>query len=168
MAQLVKGPFDIQWGLTVLAAIETLNTTYNVKSTDYDSVQGITYTNYGAHKVEIEATFLETDVASLAAVLPQYHVANGGTLSTGEIVSDPDGAIDVVPGGNQATQYHDLIIRGAGSPAEIARIINAYTEISGVELDGTIRKIKVKFSGSASVDTATIQFFKSSAISVIS
>ena len=27
---------------------------------------------------------LETDIAALAVVLPQYHVVNGGVLSTGE------------------------------------------------------------------------------------
>lgn len=165
---LVKGPFDLQWGSDTLAGIEALDVTYEVSSDDLETIQGNTYTIFGGHKVSAEATFLESDVASLAVVLPQYFVANAGTLSTGETVSDPAGAIDIVPGGVASPETHGLIITGAGSPGQVARIVNASTEISGFEIDKTIRKVKVKFSGEAGVDQATLQFFKEGAVSGVS
>jgi hypothetical protein len=141
---VIRGPWDIEVGGVILGGIETLDVKYDVKSDDFDSLQGNTYTIYGAHKNTIEATFLETDIAALAAALPQYHVANGGTLSTGEVVSDTNGAIDIVPGTTGSVR--DLIVVSADNPGQVIRFNDTLSEISGVETTTTIRKIKVKFT----------------------
>jgi len=48
------------------------------------------------------------------------------------------------------------------------QVRNTSSEISGLELDATLRKIKVKFTGQPSTDQATIQFFAEGAIGAIS
>lgn len=166
---LVKGPFDLQWGSNLLAGINSVKTTYKVNSSNYETVQGNDYTVYGSHLATIEIELIETDIASLAAALPQYFVANGGTLSTGEIVTDVNGAIDIVPGGLITPPAHGLIITSSGSPSQIARLVNATSEISAVDIDGAkLRRVSVIFTGSPASNEATMQFFKSGAISGIS
>jgi hypothetical protein len=166
---LIKGPFDLQWGGNVLAGIDSVSASYKVNSTDYETVQGNDYTVYGSHKATIEIELIETDIASIAAVLPQYFVANGGTLSTGETVTDVNGAIDIVPGGLITPPAHGLIINSSGSPAQVARLVNATTEISAFDIDGSkLRRLKVMFTGTPATNEATMQFFKSGAISGVS
>lgn len=164
---LVKGPFDIEVGGSILGGIETLDFTYDVKEDTYDSLQGYTYTVPGAHGASFEATFLENDVRSLAVVLPQYYKANGSTLSSGEMISDPDGAIDIVPG--TTGSLRDLILVSADSPlGQVMRMKNVQTEISGMEVTATVRKVKVKFTAQPTEGVALVQFFKEQAITGIS
>jgi hypothetical protein len=166
MSKLAKGPFELQWNNGVLAGIETVAVTYTVKEDDLESVQGNTYTVFGAHKAGVEITLLETDVPSLAIVLSQYYVPMGGVLSTGETVTDVDGAIDIVPG--QESDPHSLIITSAGNPGQVVRLLEATTEISGMDITGTLRTLKVKFTGTPDQGKATMQFFKEGAIAVVS
>jgi hypothetical protein len=167
MGQIVKGPFDLQYGLNTLAEIENIDFSYDVDSDDKKTVQGHSKTIYGAHKVSVKAKFLETDIPSLAVVLPQYHVAMGDTLSSGETVTDADGAIDLVPGGCAAgSTTADLIINSCGTDGQVLRVMECGTEFTGVDMDEKSRSIEVTFTGFS--DAATIQLFKKGAISVVS
>src|SRR6478672_7792707 len=141
---IVIGPWDIEVGGTILGEIESLNFTYAVKSDTFDSLQGQSTTIYGAHSSEIEITLLDTDITSLKAAIPQYWVANGATLSTGEVITDANGGIDIVPG-NTGTP-RDLILVSANNPGQVMRLNDTTSEISGVDVTATIRKIKVKFN----------------------
>lgn len=164
---LVKGPFDVKYGVDVLAGIEELDVSYEVSTDDYETVQGHTYEVAGSHKVVVTATFLENDVASLAVVLPQYFVANGQTLSTGETVSSSAGAIDVVAGGcNASPTKTDVVITSCGNPGHVTRIPDCITEIDSIEIDSKVRKVLVKFKGESSA--ATVQFFAEGAVSIVS
>lgn len=166
---LVKGPFEIKWGDNVLRDIEELGVDYAVDTEDFQTVQGRTYEVSGPHKVTVTLTLLSTDIASLAAVLPQYHVANGQVLSTGETVNNASGAIDIVPGSCDIDAvYNNLDIIGCGNPGEVVRVNNARTEIDSMELDNKLRKVMVRFIGEAAQDEATVQFFKQGTINVIS
>lgn len=163
---LVRGPFDLAYGANVLAGVESLDVSYDVASDDFETLQGQTYEVSGAHKVTVTATFLETDVASLSAVLPQYFVANGGTLSTGETVNDADGAIDLVPGGCDAeVTTTDLVITSCGNPGNVLRIPDCTTEIDSIEVD-KVRKVSVKFKGESTA--ATVQMFEEGAVTIVS
>lgn len=167
MGQIMRGPFDFQLGLNVLAEIENVDFSYDVDSDDKKTVQGRTVTVYGSHKVTVKAKFLETDVASLAVVVPQYHVANAGTLSSGETVTDAAGAIDLVPGGcGSASLKEDLIISSCGSDGQVLRVMSCITELTGVDMDEKYRTVEVTFTGQS--DAATIQLFKKGAISLVS
>lgn len=167
MGNLIKGPFELLFGGNVLEDVESFDFSYSVDSDDKSSVQGRKFRFYGAHQVTVKLTFLKNDVSSLAVVLPQYFVPNGGTLSSGETVNTAAGAIDVVPGGCDTSGIEeDLVIRSCGANGEDLVIKNATSEIAGVNLDDKNRTIEVEFTGQS--DSATIQIFKKSGVTVIS
>lgn len=166
---LVKGPFEIQWGANVLTDIEALDVSYEVDSEDVQTLQGKTFEVTGPHKVSATMTLLSNDVTALAVVLPQYHVANGGTMSTGETVDDENGAMDLVPGGCESEPvYNDLDIIACGATPQVFRMVNVRTEIDGIEFDNKLRKVMVKFIGEATQDEATVQFFAQGALNPVS
>jgi hypothetical protein len=166
---LAKGPFTVQWGSNVLEDIEELELEYEVDTEDYTTIQGRTFEVSGSHKASATVTLLATDVPSLAALLPQYHIDDNATASTGETVDDVNGIIDLVPGGcDVESVYYNLIITSCGNPGQVFRMLNVRTEIDGVELDDKIRKVSVRMIGEAPQDMATIQFFKEGALGSIS
>lgn len=166
---LAKGPFDLRWGDNVLSDVEELEVEYDVDTEDFQTIQGRTYEISGSHKASATLTLLSNDVPALAAVLPQYHVQNGGVLSTGETVSEANGAMDIVPGGcDVSSVYNDLTIASCGNPGQVFRIVNARTEISGVEFDNKLRRVMVRFIGESPQDEATIQFFEEGSVAVVS
>lgn len=167
MAKVIKGPFNIVYGANTLAEISAIKVAYSVDTTDTSTVQGQKIRTYGAHQVILTVTFLQSDVASLAVALPQYFVANGGVLSTGETITDPVGAIDLVPGGcASGSSAQDLIIYSCGTNAQVLRIVQAASEIDGLTMDEKSLTVDVNFVG---VSTgATIQLFNTNAIAHIS
>lgn len=167
MAKIIKGPFDLRFGANTLAEISAVKFAYSVDTTDTPTVQGHKKRTYGAHQVIVTATFLESDVASLAVALPQYFVANGGVLSSGETVTDVNGAMDLVPGGcATGSTLTDLIISSCGTDGQILRVMNCISEIAGLSLDEKNQTVDVDFVGQS--DAATIQLFAKGAISVVS
>lgn len=166
MAQIVRGPFNLIYGGNTLAEISTLKVDLSIDTTDTATVQGHKKRTFGAQMVNVTATFLESDVASLAIALPQYVVANGSTLSTGETVTDPAGAIDVVPGKTANATGSDLLIEAAGTNGQVGRVLDAISEISGWNVDEKAGTVDVQFTGQS--DLATIQWFNKNAISNLS
>ena len=166
---LVRGPFDITWGANTLANIEEIEVEYEQDSEDYTTVQHQTFELDGPIKSTVTLTFLSTDVASLAAVLPQHHVANSEILSTGETVSDADGAVELgALSCDESPVYNDLDIAACGNPSQVFRLVNARTKVDSVEFDDKIRKVMVKFVGEPGAGEANIQFFKEGTIAVVS
>lgn len=166
---LVRGPFDVEWGDVVLAGVEEISVDYNVETNDVTTVQGNTYTITGAHKASASLTFLETDVAVLRYILPQYWKPNGAQLSSGEVVSDTNGAIDVLPGGcTTSTQKYGLIITSCGNPGQVFRILATRTDIEDVTFEDGLRRVVVTFIGEPDASLATIQFFKEGALGNVS
>lgn len=166
---LAKGPFDLEWGANTLLDIESIETEFEQDSEDYTTVQHNTYQVDGPIKATATLTFLATDIASLAAVLPQYHVANGQEMSTGEIVNDADGAIDVKAAAcDENPVYNDLTITSCANPGQVYRLVNARTKIDSVEFDDKIRKVSVQFIGEPASGEANIQFFKEGTLSIVS
>lgn len=166
---LVKGPFDISWGGNTLANIEEIDVDYDQDSEEYTTVQHNTYEVDGPIKAAVTITFLASDVAALSVALPQYHVQNGGVMSTGETVSEANGAIDLKAlNCDAATVYHDLDINACGSQSQIFRLVNARTRLDSVEFDDKLRKVSVKFIGEPDQGEAIIQFFEENSINVVS
>src|SRR5689334_9027565 len=95
MSQIIRGPFTIKWGDNEIADIEEIEVEHSIDTEDYQTVQGRTLEVDGSYKTTATITLLGSDIASLAAILPQYFVPNGGILSTGETVNNAAGAIDV-------------------------------------------------------------------------
>lgn len=161
---LVKGKFDLTWGSNTLADIEEIDVAYEQASEDYSTVQHYTYEVDGAIKATVLLTLLSTDIPSLAAVLPQYYVAAGEELSTGETVDSSVGAIDVVPNCD-AGVYNDLEITSCDNPGQVLRLVNARTKIDSISNDAMIRKFVIKFVGEAPQGQAPIQVFLNGGIS---
>lgn len=170
MANLVKGNFEIKWGANELFDISEISLDYEQNSNDYETVQGQTYTIEGAIRASVTLTLLKSDVESLAVVLPQYYVPNGGTMSSGETVTDADGAIDVLAAScDTSPTYNDLDVISCGEPGDVFRLKNARTVIDSMEFaDNAVRTVSVRFVGEPAPGVANIQFFKEGALSVVS
>lgn len=154
---ILRGPFTLAWGNNELLDIESVEVSYQVNSEDYESGAGNVYQIEKSTKASISLTLLATDIASLAAILPQYFVPENAILSNGSYVFDPRGAIDVLPD-DCATEfiYNDLLITACGDPGESIKLLNARTIIDSIEI-GKVRKIVVKFIGEPDPGTAIIQ-----------
>ena len=166
---LVKGPFTIRWGLNEIEDIEEIEFEHTIDSEDLETIQGRTIELDGAYKVTVILTLLASDVDALAAVLPQHFKAMGETLSTGEEITDADGAIDVVPREcDDELVFNDLEIISCEDPSNVLRVVNTRSKIEGIELDNKVRKVLVKFVGEAASDQATVQFYKTGGITPVS
>ena len=166
---IVRGPFDLKWGDNVIQDVEELDIEHEISSDDFETLQGKTYEVDGPYKVSATITLLASDIPTLAALLPQYFVADGAVLSTGETVNHAEGAIDVAPHDcDESLIYNNLDISSCANPAVVLRVINARTKIEGVETDNKIQKVMVKFIGESEADEATIQFLREGTISVVS
>lgn len=166
---LVRGPFSIKWGDNTITDVEEVSIDHEVTSDEFTTVQGTTLEIDGAYKVSATLTLLASDIPALSALLPQYFVANGGVMSTGETVNNAAGAIDIKAAScDDSIVYNNLDITSCGNPGQVLRIVNARTRIEGIELDNVIKKVQIKFIGEAATDEATIQIFKSGTISVVS
>lgn len=166
---LVKGPFDIKWGDNTLLNVEEISVDYEQDSEDYTTVQHQSIQIDGPIKASVTLTFLASDVAALAVVLPQYHIANGGVMSTGETVNNASGAIDVLAlDCDTAPVYNNLDIISCANPGEVFRLVNARTKLDTPEFDDKIRKVSVQFVGEPAQGDGSIQFFKEGTINVVS
>lgn len=170
MSNLVKGNFEIKWGANTLYDISEVSLDYEQNSNDYETVQGGTYTVEGAIKASVTLTLLKSDVASLAVVLPQYYVAQGEQMSSGETVTDEDGAIDVQAASCDTTPtYNDLDVISCGDPGDVFRLKNARTVIDSMEFaDNSVRTVSVRFVGEPAPGVGNIQFFKEGSLSSVS
>lgn len=157
---LVRGPQELSWGNNTLSGIEEIDVEYEQDSEDYQTLQGNTYELDGPMKVTATITLLDTDVASLAVLLPQYFVANGSQLSTGETVTSTDGAIDVRAAAcDEDLVFNDLDIKSCNDPRQVLRLVNVRTKVDGIEVDNKIRKVMIKFVGEAPSGSGVMQFF---------
>lgn len=170
MANLVKGNFAIEWGENTLFDITEISLDYEQATNDYSTVDGRTYTIEGAVTSSVTLTLLKSDVASLAVVLPQYYVANGETLSSGEVVTHADGAIDLLAAASSSNPvYNDLDIISSGDPGDVFRLKNARTVIDSMEFaDNAVRTVSIKFLGEPAQGVANIQFFKEGSLGTVS
>jgi hypothetical protein len=167
---IIRGPFDIKWGNNTITDVETIDTEYTVDSEDFQTVQGKTLEIDGSHKATATITLLASDIPALAALLPQYFVANGEVLSTGETVNHASGAIDIaVAACDEEHVFNDLDIAACGNPADVVRLVNTRTRFDGIDTSSNkVRKVMIKFIGESVDDEATVQFFKEGTINVVS
>lgn len=161
---LVKGRFALTWGGNTLEDIEAIDINYEQKSDDFETVQHSTYVVDGPIKASITLTLLKSDIASLAAVLPQNVVAQGEDLSTGETVDSSVGAIEMIADCGDST-HDDLEIVSCEDPGQVLRLVNCRTKLESIDNTAIIRTVKVQFIGEAGDGVAAIQFFESGGIS---
>ncbi len=159
MAKIAKGPFSIQYGNNPVVDVTEVGFNYDVATNDYETVDGRTYTIEGAITASVDLTLLATDVEALSALLPQYYVAEGQPMSTGENAPE-GGAIDIVAAQCDTTETkYPLDITSCNG--ETVRLVNARTSLSSVDIDGaSARTVTITFRGEPENSAAAIQFFK--------
>ncbi len=156
---LVKGPFDFVWGDNNLNNVSEISVDYEVESSDTSTLDGNKYTVETGMSAMVTMTLLENDIASLAMVLPQYYVADGEELSTGETVANPAGAIDIVAATCDTSDvFNQLDIYACGSNAQVLRLVNARTQIDSIDIGDGLRTVAVKFIGEPSSGQGVVQF----------
>lgn len=156
---LIRGPFSLKWGSNPILDVSEIGFNYDVATNDYETVDGRTYTIDGAITASIDVTLLSTDVEALSAILPQYYVAEGEKMSTGEN-APAGGAIDIVAAQCDTTNTnYDLDI--ISCTGDVTRLVNARTSLSTVELaDNSLRTVTITFRGEPEQGEGIIQFFK--------
>lgn len=166
---LVQGPFDVRWGSNTLVDVSEISLEFEQDSSDYTTIDNRRYTIDGAISASVTLTFLKSDVEALAAVLPQYRVAAGGTLSSGETVSG-DGAIDVMAASCESDPvYNDLDIVSCGTNGHVLRLKNARTKIDSAEFaDNSVRTVSVIFIGEPEAGVASLQMFRENDVTAVS
>lgn len=154
---ILRGPFTLTWGGNTLEDIESVEVSYETNSKEYEANSGSVYQIETGLKASARLTFLATDIASMAAVLPQYFVPQNSVMSDGNYVADPRGAIDIVAAECDSEPiYNDLTMDSCGNPGETVKILNARTLVDAIEV-GKIRKIVVKFIGEPEAGRSIVQ-----------
>ena len=168
-SKIIQGPFTLTWGANTLEDVEDVKVDFSQDETDYKTVQFQTRTITGAMKASISITLLKGDIAALGAIFPQYLVVNGETMSTGETVTDAEGAIDIKAAACDAEEtFNDLEIEACDDPGLVLRLVNANAKLDSVEIDGKILKQVVKFNGQPEDTEAILQFFNRGSLGEVS
>lgn len=156
---LVKGPFTLKWGSNTLTNVKEISTNYDVESSDFKTLDGRTFKIEGAHSASVEVTLLESDVAAIRTILPQYYVAKNARLSTGETVNNDAGAIDIVAAKcDTTTTSYDLDIVSCNG--QVTRLVNARSALSSTEFeDNVVRTVTITFTAEPKAGQAALQFF---------
>jgi hypothetical protein len=148
---LIKGPFAVKWGANTIEDIEEIALDYTVNSSDLDTVQGVSYNVRGSIAVSATLTLLSNDIDALAAVLPQYFVPMGDALADGTIVTNTDGAIDIVAASCADTAVANNLVITDCTNTDGGRmtIWATTTDVDSVEFADGVRKVLVTFRGLA-------------------
>jgi len=155
---MFKGPFTVRFGATTITDVMDYSPSFDVTSNDYTTIDGRTSTITTGIKASVELQLRGLTPSAVAAVLPQYFKANGETLSTGQEVTNADGAIDIVPAAcSEEDIANDLdILDCTGNLA--VRINSAVATLSSIDMqDGALLTITVAFTGQPGQGEAVAQ-----------
>lgn len=156
---LVKGPFRFKWGANEINNVSDISVDYSVDTSDTTTLDGNKYIVQTGMSATVTLTLLENDIASLAMLLPQYYVAQGETLSTGQTVMQAQGAIDVTAASCDTAEVHNqLDIYACGTNAQVLRLVRARTQVDSVDLGDGLRTVAIQFIGEPAAGDAVIQF----------
>ena len=158
---LVKGPFNFKWGANSLNNVSEMSVDYTVDSNDTTTLDGNRFTVQTSMGATVTLTLLDNDIASLATILPQFYVAMGGTLSTGETVTQEQGAIDVTAASCTTSDvYNQLDIYACGTNAQVLRLVRARTQIDSIDISDGLRTVAVTFIGEPESGQGVVQFLQ--------
>lgn len=158
---LVKGIFTFKWGANTLNNVSEASFDYNVDESTTTTLDGNKHIVQTGMDSSITLTLLDNDIASLATVLPQYYVPMGGVLSTGETVTQAQGAIDIKAASCTTSEvYNQLDVYACGTNAQVARIPRCRTQIDSIDFADGLRTVAVKFVGVPLTGTAVVQLLQ--------
>lgn len=164
----LNGPFTLKWGANALEDVDKITYKYSQASNNYSLVNGQTKTFFGAMTASVTLEILSTDIATLSQIFPQYYVAKGGKLSTGETVTAETGAIDLVAAKcSNTTLTYPLDVIGCGTSKQpTVRLVNTYTVLSSIDIqNNNLITVSVEFVGQPKYGEGSVQFFTQGGIS---
>lgn len=169
MNEVIKGPFKLRWGANPIVQVSEVATNYDQDTEDVDTIDGHRISFDGPISSSVDVTLLGNDIPALGALLPQFFVAKGGTMSTGEEVVDEDGAIDVVAAGCATeTVFNNLEVESCENPGNVFRLVNARTRVSAVDHTTNYRTVTISFVGQPESGMGVVQFFRANGLSPVS
>ena len=158
---LVKGPFNFKWGANVIRNVSEVSFDYTVDTNETTTLDGNKYTVQTGMGATVSLTLLDNDIASLATILPQFYVPQGGTLSTGETVGQSQGAIDITAASCTTSDvYNQLDIYACGTNAQVLRLVRCRTQVESVDVSDGLRTVTVQFIGEPQNGDAVVQFLQ--------
>lgn len=158
---LVKGPFNFKWGANTINNVSEVSFDYTVDTNDTTTLDGNKYTVQTGMSATVSLTLLDNDIESLAMILPQFWVDEGETLSTGELVTQSQGAIDITAASCTTSDvYNQLDIYACGTNAQVARLVRARTQVDSVDISDGLRTVTVLFIGEPQSGDAVVQFLQ--------
>ncbi|MCA9340787.1 MAG: hypothetical protein KDA17_07770, partial [Candidatus Saccharibacteria bacterium] len=139
--------------------VSDISVDYTVDTSDTSTLDGNKFTVQTGMSATVTLTLLDNDIASLAVLLPQYYVAQGEALSTGETVGNAAGAIDVVAASCTTSDvFNQLDVYACGTNAQVLRLVNCRTQIESIDVSDGIRTVAVQFIGEPASGEAVVQF----------
>lgn len=166
---LIRGPLEIRWNGNIITDIEEIDFELDQDTDEHTTLGGSVFIFDGPIRATVTVKLLRSDIPTLAIVLPQYFVANGQELSTGETVNHASGAIDVLAAScDTSAVYGPLDIISCGNPGQVTRIVNARTKIDSAEFDPYVATYSVQFIGEPASGDANVQMFMENSIAVVS
>jgi len=158
---LVKGPFKFKWGANTLNNISEISFDYAVDTNDTTTLDGNKFIIQTGMSATATLTLLYNDIASLATVLPQYYKAMGAVLSTGETITQTQGAIDVTAASCETSDvYNQLDIYSCETNAQVLRLVHCRTQIDSIDIADGLRTVAVQFIGEPISGQAVVQFLQ--------
>ncbi len=158
---LVKGPFNFKWGANNLYNVSDISIDYSVDSNDTTTLDGNKYSTQTGMSASVTLTLLDNDIASLATVLPQFYVPTGGTLSTGQTVTQPQGAIDIAAAScTTSPVFNQLDITACGSGAQVMRLPRCRTQVDSIDMADGLRTVAIQFINEPLAGTGLVQFLQ--------
>ena len=171
MAAVTRGSWAVYWGANNIGtyAPEEATIELNPEQEEYSAITGENIYGAKLYKPAVTLMMLKTDVASLKVMLPQYTVADNGTLSTGETVTGDNGAVDVVQGGCTTTVTPtDLVFISCGAPGVEVRLPDMVPNLEEVTLDQNIMKVSIIFTAQHAATIAQLQFLDEGGTTIVS
>lgn len=160
---LVKGPFTIKYGSVELQDVSEISWDYSSDSTQPTTIDGRTYDIPTTTSASVEITLLGADIEALSLIFPQYAVAAGGTMSTGETTTYPAFDLKAMSACGSTSLEEDLEIIGCDTTT---RLVNASAKISSIDYqDNVVQTVAVKFTGMPEQNQGIIQLYKNGSLS---
>lgn len=158
MAKDTLAPYDVTYGANTVKNITELTVNMDRERETVPYLDGGMGRFNGNWDVSVDITVAKDDVDVLAALVPQYHVAENEKMSTGETVTSENGAIDV----NTADCDTDEVVQHLEIKAcngRVLRIVDASSDISTSTLNENYGTTTITFFGRAEGGRGAVQYF---------
>lgn len=159
MAKDTLAPYEVTYGANTVKNISELTVNMDRERETVPYLDGGMGRFNGNWDVSVDITIAKDDIDVLAALVPQYHVAQNEEMSTGEIVTGEDGAIDVNTTDcdtDEVTQFLEI----KACNGRVLRIVDATSDINTSTFNQNYGTTTVSFFGRAEGGRGAVQYFQ--------